>query len=224
MPPDSSCGYGRGARCGDGMPTRSSSSTGLAACRPLLMPRCWRSVSAIWLADREDGVQAGHGILEDHRDLARRATRAARDSARRAASRPSKLDRPADDRARARARAGAASGSVTLLPEPDSPTSPSVSPASHDRARRPLTAHTSRSRAGNAVARSRTRAAAVARACITGSVRRAPVDTSVAASIPAGPASAEAIGQAVADQAESRRRRRRCTRPGSVVIHQAVSR
>ncbi len=70
MPPDSSCGYCLTRRAGLAMPTRSSSSTAHArAPRLRSCPRWRRSTSAICVPTREQRVERGHRVLEDHRDL-----------------------------------------------------------------------------------------------------------------------------------------------------------
>ena len=77
-------------------------------------------------ADRQHRVERRHGLLEDHRDLAAAHAAAARAPAcpagRDRASRPSPRRGPAAGPGRRIER------SVTLLPEPDSPTRPRTSP------------------------------------------------------------------------------------------------
>ena len=151
MPPENSCGYWSTGCSGFGMPTRSSSSIARARalpCRSTFWCACDRLGDLV--PDVQHRVERGQRVLEDHRDLAAAELRAApsccifsRSRAARALPRPGRSGPAA---------AGAARGSrawLTLLPEPDSPTIPSVSPA--------WTSKLSRRRRGPRRRRSRTR-------------------------------------------------------------------
>ena len=107
------------------------------------------------LADREDGVERGHRILEDHRDvvaadLAHLGLAPWSADPRRGAAR-----RPRSIRPGGCGMSRMIESAVTDLPEPDSPTIPSVVPASTDNDS-PLTARTIPSSVANDVARSTT--------------------------------------------------------------------
>ena len=153
-PPESWCGYCASRRSGSGTPTSSSSSTARRRAAP-------RRQSAVRLealrdlpTDREQRVEARHRVLEDHARCAGRGAAAAPAARRPAASTPSSITRPPDDVAGGRQQAHDRED-VTLLPQPDSPTSPSVSPGSISN-ETPRTAGTEPSRVANAVCRSST--------------------------------------------------------------------
>ena len=79
------------------------------------------------VADREDRVQRGHRLLKDHRDLVAADARISRsESASR--SRPWKRIAPPTIRPGGDGTSRRIDSAVTLLPQPDSPTSPSGSP------------------------------------------------------------------------------------------------
>ncbi len=126
--------------------------------RPLLgglgaAPDRWaRIASTICQPDGELRVQARQRVLEDHRDRAPRMRcicAAGSDEQVGAVE----ADRTADPRRRARAAGSACA--VTDLPEPDSPTMPTVSPAATSKDT-PRTAWTSPSSVGNVTRRSST--------------------------------------------------------------------
>ena len=110
-----------------GIPTWSSSSAArvfaCVAAHPEMRLERLRDLAP----DREHRVQARHRILEDHRDLL---------AAHRAQLRVGELDQVAAlehracrrRRVPARGRIPSSASDVTLLPQPDSPTIPSVSP------------------------------------------------------------------------------------------------
>ena len=129
MPPDSWCGYSRTRRAGAGMPTRVSISTafclGVARVHALMQPHRLADL----LADGQHRVQAGHRLLEDHRD------RVAADVAHLRLGQRQQIAALEADAARRSCPAAPAISrridiEVTDLPQPDSPTIATVSPAS----------------------------------------------------------------------------------------------
>ncbi len=111
------------------MPTRSSSSTASSALRLRDIPRLSRRTSVSWSPTVNSGFERRHRVLEDHRDprapyvlpaalVERRPTRRRRAGSLPPTTSPGYWTRPISAR------------SVTLLPHPDSPTRPSVLPAS----------------------------------------------------------------------------------------------
>ena len=122
-----------GAGSPSAAPSRSGSRPGRAArparvAAPLVQPEVRLERLADLAPDRQHRVQARHRVLEDHRDLA--AADPAQLASRRARSgrgpRTSRV--PLRHRAGSRARIPSSASEVTLLPQPDSPTIPSVSP------------------------------------------------------------------------------------------------
>ena len=116
---------GRGCR-------RSSSSSTARAARAALAHRPGAARIAVdeLVADGERRVEARHRVLEDHGDLVAAQRAHARRSRERSRSRPSNgspTRRRCGPAATARSRITASD--VTVLPEPDSPTSPTISPA-----------------------------------------------------------------------------------------------
>ena len=119
------------ARCSArGMPTLSSIET---ASRPAVgreAPRCSRTGSATCQPTRKTGFSGGHRVLEDHRDPV------APDPLHLAAPTPRSARRPVEqDRSPDTIRPGDCSrrtmqSAVIDLPQPDSPTTPSISPRS----------------------------------------------------------------------------------------------
>jgi hypothetical protein len=127
MPPESWCGYSLARCAGAGMPTVSSILTGA-------VPRLAFGAGAVnphhlgdLIANGEDGIQSRHRLLEDHRD-ASAAHGAHRLLVDRARFFPSKvISLPDSMRPGGRIRRKSESA-VTDLPQPDSPTRPTVSP------------------------------------------------------------------------------------------------
>ncbi len=130
MPPDSWCGYWRDAPLGLGdaapCPASRPPARSASCCD---MPRCSTSASAICWPIGQHRIERGHRLLEDHRDGV------AADLAHLLLGQIEQVAAVELDRGRPRC-APAASASrrridiaVTLLPQPDSPTMASVSPA-----------------------------------------------------------------------------------------------
>ena len=177
MPPESSCGYCvRRAAPASGMPTRASSSTAARARRVAAEPAVQLERLADLVADPEHRVQRRHRLLEDHADLARRGR--ARSAASRSREQVAaveagsrRVDAPAASASRRRSESA-----VTDLPQPDSPTSASVSPAASARST-PRTAGTAPASVAKATRRSRTSSSGAgahrARSAAAGSARRA---------------------------------------------------
>ena len=115
-------------------------------------PRCRRSTSPIWRPDGEHRVQRGHRLLEDVGDLRGRGCRAARASG--SSSSVAALEPDASRRCVAvRGSSRVSDIAVTLLPQPDSPTS-----AEHlAGARRRTTTSSTASTGPSSVRRQRTR-------------------------------------------------------------------
>ena len=111
---------------GSGMWTRSSSSIARASrVAPARGSRCLRSDLADLLADAQHGVERGHRLLEDERDLAAAHRCGGASAARAGGRRPRSALLPVTV-----AVAGSSpriESAVTLLPQPDSPTMPSTS-------------------------------------------------------------------------------------------------
>ena len=128
MPPENSCGYCRARSPGLGMPTSASRSTARAARRGLRRPRVRRDHLGDLVADAEHRVERRQRVLEDHREVARRACAAAAPRAGRAASGP--RSRTVPERVVAPGTSPMTVIAETDLPDPDSPTIASVSPAS----------------------------------------------------------------------------------------------
>ena len=131
-------------------------------------------------ADGQHRVERRHRLLEDHGDLAPAHLRAARRSGSASRFAPRQSTSPLTCRGGRTSRT--IERSVTLLPEPDSPTRPSTSPAP-----------TSRSTPSTAIQRA-------ARAC---EVTRRPRHARAAARPRSSSARAAAVGEAVAEQAEA---------------------
>ena len=126
MPPESSCGYCASRRSPSSMPTsrRASTARCCASLRDGAPVRAQRLGHEV--ADRAHRVDVRARVLEDHRDLAAVVTQRIRRAAhrrrgRRSGSRPPTAAPAGSSRAIARA--------VIDLPEPDSPTRPTASPA-----------------------------------------------------------------------------------------------
>ena len=90
---------------------------------------CARSTSSIWRPDRPDRIERRARVLEDHRRSRGRAARASVGSLAVSRSRPPKTALPPRDPRGGGRGCRAAASAVTDLPEPLSPTRPTVSPA-----------------------------------------------------------------------------------------------
>ena len=112
----SGCRPGRAARPRARSPPASSCS------------KCVLSASRICSPDRQHRVQARHRVLEDHRDLACRACRAAAPIGEVEQVAALEDRRCPSGPGPPRGRMPRIASAVTLLPQPDSPTIPSVSP------------------------------------------------------------------------------------------------
>ena len=170
------------------MPTRSSSSAARSFAS-LLAPcsKCVSSASRIWRPIVSTGFRL---VIGSWKIIAISRPRIPRSSSSESwsRSRPPKSAVPVGDAARARAGSRAARATVTLLPQPDSPTIPSVSPGAMSN-EIPLTAWIVPREVQNSTRRSSTD-------------RRAPL-------WPLGPTAelrVERLAQAVADQVEAEHR------------------
>ena len=129
MPPESWCGYWPTRRSGSGMLHRRSISIARCERRGARQAAVQHQRFGDLVADGEHRVERGHRLLEDHRDRGCRASRASRRSV--SASRSRALEQRCARRRCARAASAIRrriESAVTLLPQPDSPTTPSVSP------------------------------------------------------------------------------------------------
>ena len=130
MPPESWCGYSSIRRVGAGMPTSSSSSIVAVARLRAVEPEVVAQHLADLAADREDRVQRRHRLLEDERDLPPAHLAQGRFVGASAGRGPRSAALPDSC-----AEAGSSRSidiAVTLLPQPDSPTIASTSPASSE--------------------------------------------------------------------------------------------
>ena len=96
-----------------------------------LMPRCCDERLRDLEADRQHRVEARHRLLEDHADARRRASPACRPRRPPSCRPPSTTMRPAEMRPMPAGSSPMIDSAVRLLPQPDSPTSASVSLAAH---------------------------------------------------------------------------------------------
>ena len=129
MPPDSSWGYCLTRRSGLLMPTRRSDSIARSQASLLADLQVEPDLLGDLVADGEDRVQARQRLLEDHRHVLAADRGASRRSAMTRISRPSnQTSLPSPISAGGMSRRRMTVRAVTLLPEPDSPTMPSVSP------------------------------------------------------------------------------------------------
>src|SRR5919198_813657 len=122
-----------------GMPTRSSASAAFAVASLRSMPKCVSSASRIWRPIVKTGLSDVIGSWKIIAISRPRIERSAR-SLWRIRSRPSNNARP-DSTRPLRASSPRIASDVTLLPQPDSPTIPSVSPGAMSN-EMPLTACT----------------------------------------------------------------------------------
>ena len=153
MPPESSCGYERSRRSGSGMPTSCSSSSARFRASFRRMPRWISSVSPICRPTSQTGFNDDVGCWKIMASCWPRIERiwSARSLSR---SRPSNVTVPASIRPGGGTRRMIDS-EVTLLPQPDSPTRPMISPRSTLN-EMPSTARTTPSRVANDVRRPET--------------------------------------------------------------------
>ena len=115
----------RGSGCRPGRAARSRARTACA----FSFAGATSIASAIWSPTVNTGFSDGQRVLEDHRDARRRGAVRSSLLAHRRAGRVRRNDHLAVTIGAAAAGAGRGSpSSVTVLPEPDSPTMPSVSP------------------------------------------------------------------------------------------------
>ncbi len=128
MPPENSCGYWRHRALASGMPTRSSSwIVRVRASAELDARPCARMVSSIWSPMDMTGLS---DVFGSWKIIAMSLPRIGRSSSVDSSTRflPFIITAP-DTLAEVRRSSPIAASQVTLLPEPDSPTTPSVSPA-----------------------------------------------------------------------------------------------
>ncbi len=131
MPPDSWCGKDFRRRSASPMPTDSSSSAAWSRASPPFRPRCRSRISVICRPMVSTGLSE---LIGSWKTMAISLPRTARSSSSGMFSRssPSKRTDPLISTPRRPSRPRAASD-VTLLPEPDSPTMPTVAPAATSR-------------------------------------------------------------------------------------------
>ena len=127
IPPESWCGYSSTRRSGDGMRTRSSSSIVRRRASPRESDEMASQHLADLVADLEGRVERRHRLLEDERDLASADRAAAARSRPRAGRRRRTAPRPSTTAVSGSSRSS--DMKLTLLPQPDSPTTPSTSPS-----------------------------------------------------------------------------------------------
>src|SRR5436190_12261444 len=128
MPPERRCGWSSNRRSGDGMRTRSSISIAWRRAASGPIPRCLRMPSTICSPMVNAGLSE---VMGSWKIIEMRSPRTARMRAGGSLSRssPSKRISPAAMRP-GRETSPMIESAVTLLPHPDSPTSPSVRPGS----------------------------------------------------------------------------------------------
>ena len=170
MPPERRKGYSRRQRSGSGMPQRASHSA--ARARPSFREtgRCSRSASSSWSPMRCSGESAVIGSWKTIPTAAPRILRSSR-SGSVARSRPLKRMRPETSRPGGEGTSRRTDIAVTDLPQPDSPTSPSVSPGASE-SETPSTARNSPNEVSKETRRSSIRSAASpsprSRTCVLG--------------------------------------------------------
>ena len=151
MPPDIWCGKSRARSSGLGMPTTRSISTARAQASFLLMSECVRMASTIWSPTRYTGFRLVMGSWKIIEICAPRICSIS-DSVAASRSLPSNvMEPPATWPGSWRSRM--MDSEVTLLPDPDSPTTARISPGSTSN-ETPFTARTTPLRVGNSVTRS----------------------------------------------------------------------
>src|SRR5882724_11952524 len=128
MPPDIWCGKAESRVSGAGMPTWASSSIVRLRRSARVPPSCTFSVSMIWKPTVKQGLRLVIGswkIMAMSLPMIRRRARAERPSR----SVPAKIKRSAVTRP-GQGISPMTASMLTLLPEPDSPTTPTISPES----------------------------------------------------------------------------------------------
>ncbi len=132
MPPDSLCGYSSMRRSGEGMRTRRSISIACARAASALTSRCARMPSISWSPMVKAGLSE---VIGSWKIIAMRLPRRARISSGVSVARslPSKRTVPALMRPWPLGSRPMMDSEVTLLPQPDSPTMPSVRPAATEK-------------------------------------------------------------------------------------------
>ena len=126
MPPDSWCGYSLSRRLGSGMPTESSRSRASLMAADRFIPRCRSSTSVTWMPMGTTGFSDDSGSWKI---IARSRPRRSRMSFSGSVSRsvPSNSTVPVTLFPR-RGSSRMMASEVTDLPQPDSPTRPTVWP------------------------------------------------------------------------------------------------
>ena len=127
IPPENACGYSSARRRASGIPTRSSISTARAMAAARETERCARTARAIWLPTVNAGLRLVIGswkIIEIWSPRTRRISSSGSPTS----SRPSKPIEPAATRPNPFGMRPITASDDTVLPEPLSPTNPSVSP------------------------------------------------------------------------------------------------
>ena len=130
IPPENSCGYSRNRRSGRGIPTRRISSIARSRRPARLRSVCWRSASVICSSTRSTGFRKVIGSWKIIEISPPRSARSGR-SRRASTSRPPYMTRP-DVSAWLGSRR-ISERSVALFPQPDSPTTPKISPRSRSK-------------------------------------------------------------------------------------------
>ena len=126
MPPENSCGYWSTRRSAYGTPTTSSSSTVRLRAAPLLMPSlCAISASEIWTPTVSTGFS---DVIGSWKIIAMSPPRISRSWRCESLSRSCPLKIASPFGIRADGLSPRTESIETLLPEPDSPTTPSTSP------------------------------------------------------------------------------------------------
>ncbi|MNQ05952.1 hypothetical protein D3C85_186930 [compost metagenome] len=131
-PPESWCGYDLARRAGSGMPVSASSCTEASCAARADSPSCNSSTSAIWSPTVYSALSAVIGswkIIAISLPRMPRSSRSGIDSRSRAPRCACDPDRVATPSRSAFCTSRSSDSAVTVLPEPDSPTSASFSPA-----------------------------------------------------------------------------------------------
>ena len=155
MPPDNWNGYSSMRRSGAGMPTFASISMAAARAWRRVRPWCKRRTSLICVPTRNTGFSAVMGSWKIIA-ISLPRMRANSSSGRPARSRPPNSMLPLTTLPGGDGIRPSNASPVTVLPHPDSPTRPSVSPGARSKLTR-STARTTPCSVANSTARSRTR-------------------------------------------------------------------